>query len=159
MKLFQKGELKLLWPFYLEHFLAYVVSIFHIFIFVYLIDVGFSFTQIGILMSAIPLTMLLFEIPTGAIADLYGRKVSVLIGYFLEGILMLSLMFSTNFYYLLSVFALMGVAMTLSSGSKEAWIVDLINHKKKKFVQGFFAKEQTLLGIAMIINYNQASHL
>lgn len=152
MKLFQKGELKLLWPFYLEHFVAYTISLLYIFLLVYFIDIGFSLTQIGFLLAVVPLTMLLFEIPTGAIADLYGRKFSVLLGYFLEAGLIFSLMFSTSYYYILSVLALLGIAMTLSSGSKEAWVVDLINHKKGNFVNDFFIKEHSILGVALIIS-------
>jgi len=78
MKIFQKGELKLLWPFYLDAFLSPMLFFMPAFVVVYFRDLGFSLFQISLLTMMMPLSMFLFEIPTGAIADLYGRKFSVL---------------------------------------------------------------------------------
>ena len=41
---------------------------------------GMSFQQIGILISASLLVSIILDIPTGAFADLYGKKKSLLIG-------------------------------------------------------------------------------
>ena len=41
-----------------------------------------SFEQIGFLVSASLGATLLFEIPTGSFADIYGKKISVLAGSF-----------------------------------------------------------------------------
>jgi len=152
MKLFQKNELKTLWPFYLENILGYLFALFPAFMIVYFVSIGFSLTQVGLLISTWAFFTLIFEIPTGAIADLYGRKFSVLLGYCLEGILIISFMFSTNFYFVFCVFALWGLASTLSSGSKEAWVVDLIRHKKGKFETDFFIKQSVIMNFALIIS-------
>ncbi len=48
-------------------------------------------------------------------------------------ILVLLVIFVKNYYYLLIIFALLGSASTFSSGSKEAWIVDLLKKKHKKY--------------------------
>ena len=98
MKLFSDGELKILWPFYLEYFISSLLYFMPVFMILYLSRLNFSFTQIGILLAIYPLTSLIFEIPTGAIADLYGRKFSVLFGYFIEGICMLGLFFFENYF-------------------------------------------------------------
>jgi MFS family permease len=152
MKIFQKGELKYLWPFYLESFLAYIIQFAPAFALVYLYTLGMSLTKIGVLMAIIPLSTFIFEIPTGAIADIYGRKFSVLLGYFLEGITMFLIYFTNSFSLLILVFFLWGIVGTLSSGSKEAWVFDLIKKKNKKIAQDYFSKEKFLQSTALIFS-------
>src|SRR3989338_3354986 len=123
---FKQGKLEILKPCYLTDFLAYIFHFAPIFYVVYLSQLGFSLFHIGLLLAIIPLISLIFEIPTGAIADLYGRKFSVLLGYFLEGLSFLLLFFVNDFFSILAIFAFLGFAQTLSSGAKEAWVVDLI---------------------------------
>jgi len=142
MKLFEKGELKLLWPFYLTNFLASIFYLLPAFSIVYFINIGLTLTQIGFLIATMPLASLIFEIPTGAIADLYGRKFSVLLGYFLQGVVLLTIFFTKNYYFLLTIFFLSGITTTLPSGSKEAWIFDLIKKKNKKYANKYFSKIQ-----------------
>lgn len=152
MKFFKEGELKLLWPFYLDMTISRMLQFAPAFLVPYFWFLGLSATQIGILIAILPLFMLLFEIPTGAIADLYGRKFSVLLGYFLEGIGFLSLFFFTNYYALLGIFAFIGIGATFSSGSKEAWIADLIKSKKSDLLHTYFVKEQTFQSFGLIIS-------
>ncbi|MFA5992702.1 MAG: MFS transporter [Candidatus Pacearchaeota archaeon] len=152
MKLFKKGELKILWPFYLEYFIASALFFMPAFVIVYFAGLGFSAFQMGILLAVWPLTALLFEIPTGAFADLYGRKASVLLGYTLEALVMLSLFFWKDFKLMLLSFAVLGLASTFSSGSKDAWIVDLVNKKNKKLIHTFFNKQQFFLSIGLIFS-------
>ena len=151
MKLFKKGELRVLWPFYLE-FLAYTLHFAPAFIVLYFIGLGLTMAQIGILLAVMPLASLIFEIPTGAIADIYGRKFSVLLGYLLEGAIIFSIFFAKNYSLLLMLFILEGAAATLSSGSKEAWIFDLIKKKNKRYMHSYFAKEQFFKSIALIMS-------
>ena len=139
MNLFQKNELRTLWPFYLDSLVSPLLFFMPAFIVVFLTGLELSFFQIGILITAMPLFMLIFEIPTGAIADLYGRKFSVLLGYFLEGLAVLSLFFIRDYYLMLGAFALLGFASTLSSGSKEAWIIDLVKDKGKNLSKSFLS--------------------
>lgn len=163
VKFFQKGEFKLLWPFYLEYFLSSILFIMPAFMIVYFSDMGLSAFQMGILYAVWPLTALIFEIPTGAFADLYGRKKSVLLGYLLEALAVLSLFFWKDFKLMLLSFAFLGFASTFSSGSKDAWIVDMINKKNKKVIHGFFSKMQFficgglvfsgILGAILVKNY------
>ncbi|MDD5192381.1 MAG: MFS transporter [Candidatus Nanoarchaeia archaeon] len=147
MKLFEKSELKLLWPFYLEYFLASLLYLAPAFLTIYFLNIGFSLFQIGLIAAASGLAILVFEIPTGAFADLYGRKMSVLLGYFIEGVCMLSLFFIKDFYWVVLIFGLWGFGATFSSGSKDAWIVDMINKKNKKFIHGFFNKMQVFINL------------
>jgi MFS family permease len=96
--------------------------------------------------------MLIFEVPTGAIADLYGRKFSVLLGLLIEGIAVFLIFFSTNFYIILVLLALGGFGASFMSGAQEAWTTDLINKYNKSLLQPFFKKRISFDSFALVIS-------
>jgi len=151
MKLFQKGELKLLWPFYLDSLISTVLFFAPAFYIVFFRDLNFSLFQVGLLLAIPSLVSLLLEIPTGAIADIHGRKFSVLLGIFLEAVIILPLFFFTGFYSIAIIFALMGIAGTLISGANMAWITDLINSKDKNLLTGYLTKSESITNIGLIV--------
>jgi len=144
MKLFEKGELKVLWLFYLSALLSGILFFAPIFFVLYFRSLALSFFQISILIAIMPLASLISEIPTGAVADLYGRKFSHLLGILLQAICFLSLLFIKSYYGMLLIFAFLGISATFSSGASEAWVVDLVKGKNKKIVHNFFIKERSL---------------
>jgi len=152
MKFFKQGELKLLWPFYLDALISPMLFFMPAFIILYFRDLGFSLFQISLLTMMMPLFMLLFEIPTGAIADVYGRKFSVLLGALIEGVAIFSIFFLDNFYALMFAFALVGFGSTFNSGAREAWITDLLKKEKKNFLHGYFAKSGSIDGIGLVVS-------
>ncbi len=152
MKLFQKGELNLLWPFYLDSLISPMFYLIPAFYIIYFINLEFSMFQIGILMSASYLTMLLFEIPTGSVADLYGRKFSVLLGNIICAVAFILMFFFTSFYSVLILLALTGFGATFSSGAHEAWTTDLINKNKKSLLRQFFMKRMSIDSLGLVIS-------
>lgn len=66
----------------------------------------------------------IFEIPTGIVADSYSRKYSIIIGFIMTGIGFLIEGFMPNFIFLLIAQAIWGIGSTFISGSLQAWIVD-----------------------------------
>ncbi|MBT4191758.1 MAG: MFS transporter [Candidatus Diapherotrites archaeon] len=152
MTFFHKGELKILWPFYLDVIISRILHFAPAFMIIYFLNLGFSFTQLGLLLAIIPITALIFEIPTGAIADLYGRKFSVLLGYLFEGIGFLILFFVTDFTAIVVAYVVIGIASTLSSGAKEAWVIELLKNKPAELTHNFFSHTQVLESLALIIS-------
>lgn len=152
MKFFKKGELKLLWPFYLDAIISPMLFFIPVFLVLYFRDLNFSLFHIGLLVSAAPLTSLLFEIPTGAFADLYGRKRSVLLGIFLQGIPIFLLYYFTSFTSVFLLFALMGFGGTFVSGAVEAWVTDLIKGEKMHLRKSYFVKSQSLDAVGLVIS-------
>lgn len=145
MKLFGKQEWENLWPFYMEAFIGTALFVFVPFMVLYFSSIGLSLTQIGIVMAAWPLASLIFEVPTSAIADIYGRRASVLLGWTLEGIIVISIFFTTNYIFILGLMMLLGISQTLVSGAYEAWSVDLLKSKgMKKFIPNYFSKIRSL---------------
>ena len=77
MKIFAKDELKYLWAFYVERFISHVIFFAPAF-WIILFNETLSLGQIGILFSIFAVSTFIFEIPTGAFADMFGRKASTL---------------------------------------------------------------------------------
>lgn len=85
---------------------------------------GLSFTQIMLLGSISSICVVLFEVPTGAVADKIGRKLSLIIGAALWGVSLGIYVFSRSFYafgFAEVVFALGG---TFMSGADTALLYD-----------------------------------
>lgn len=151
MKFFKRDELKLLWPFYLVIFISAALYIYPAF---YIIQLQETLTlaQIGLLIAAIGLSSFIFEIPTGVIADIYGRKFSVLIGYFVQALLIIGISLFSNFYILLIIFFLWGVFGTFITGAYDAWVTDnLIYKNKKKLVEDYYIKEYSIGSIGFVV--------
>ncbi len=150
--LFKKGEFKLLWPFYLDALLSPMFFFLPIFLIVYFQDLGFSLFQIGVLLATPQFASLLFEIPTGAVADLYGRKFSVLFGTLFSGGAILAYYFATGFWTFFIISFLAGFFNTFTSGAFEAWVTELVGKKREKILHSYFAKSLSLDSTGLIVS-------
>lgn len=90
----------------------------------YLVSKDISLIKIGIIQSTLNITMSCFEVPTGVIADKYGRKISLFIGNLLIFIYLFIFLFSSTFFYFLLGVLFYGIGLTFISGSGEALIYD-----------------------------------
>lgn len=70
------------------------------------------------------LTALLFEVPTGVLADTVSRKWSVVMAHVLMGIGMMATGMVTAFPALVATQMIWGLAWTFSSGADVAWLTD-----------------------------------
>jgi hypothetical protein len=93
---------------------------------IYLIkDVGLGPFQLVLVGSVLEGSVLLFEVPTGVVADSVSRRLSVLIGFFLTGAGFL-LYAVPSFGIVLAAQVVWGVGATFISGANVAWLVDEI---------------------------------
>ncbi len=69
-------------------------------------------------------TVLLFEIPTGLLADAVSRRWSVIAGHVLTGLAFLVFAFFPNFAMILVSQVIWGIGATLISGAYAAWLTD-----------------------------------
>lgn len=152
MSFFEKGEWELLRSLYFGNFITCTFYFIPAFTVIYLLGLGFSLTKIGFLMAILPLGTILFEIPTGAIADKYGRKFSVILGSFLEAIILFIIFFFNDYYSLVILFFLLGAVGTLYSGATESWIYDLIMNKNKKILKGYYSHFQLFCSVGAILS-------
>jgi MFS family permease len=82
--------------------------------------------QMGLLMGAYSLTIVLLEVPTGGLADAVGRKRVTLLAYAVTTVADILILFAFSFPLILLAFVLNGVGRALSSGALDAWFVDAL---------------------------------
>jgi MFS family permease len=121
----------------------------------FLLDAGLSATAAFTANALFTAGMVLFEVPTGVVADTWGRRASYLLGS-------VTLAVSTALYWLAwqteapfwawaVTSALLGLGFTFFSGATEAWLVDALKFTGfKGNLESVFAKGQIVSGAAML---------
>ena len=92
--------------------------------------VGLSPMQLVLVGTLLEAVCFLFEIPTGIVADLYSRRLSVLIGMFLVGAGFIVEGSIPTFAAVLACQVLWGIGATFLSGAVEAWITDEVGDER-----------------------------
>lgn len=93
---------------------------------------GMSLIQIGLLESIFHITGMLMEVPTGFIADRYGRKVSRVMARGLALISSLVMLSSNSFWGFALGFVFSALSFNLESGAGEALIYDSLVQCKRE---------------------------
>jgi DHA3 family tetracycline resistance protein-like MFS transporter len=88
--------------------------------------VGLSALQLVLVGTTLEVSAFLFEVPTGVVADVYSRRLSVIIGMFLVGLGFIVEGAFPLFLPILLAQVLWGVGYTFTSGATQAWITDEI---------------------------------
>ena len=121
----------------------------------FLLDAGLSSTAAFTANALFTAGMVLFEVPTGVVADTWGRRASYLLGS-------VTLAASTVLYWLAwhmqapfwawaVTSVLLGLGFTFFSGATEAWLVDALKFTGfKGSLESVFAKGQIVSGAAML---------
>ncbi|MFO7882525.1 MAG: MFS transporter [Kosmotogaceae bacterium] len=89
-------------------------------------QMGFSFLQIGILFSVREVSTNLLELPTGFIADLYGRKLSMVFSMISYIFSFLIFFFFPQFFIYAIAMILFGMGEALRSGTHKAMILEYL---------------------------------
>jgi len=122
----------------------------------FLLDAGLSVTQAFAANAFFTAGQVLFEVPTGVVADTWGRRVSYLLGA--------ATLFGSTLFYLamwrmhgpfwawgLSS-VLLGLGFTFFSGATEAWLVDGLKATRYQgTLEAAFARGQMAQGAGMLI--------
>lgn len=87
---------------------------------------GLTPLQLVLVGTTLELSVFLFEIPTGVVADVYSRRLSIVIGIFLIGLGFLVEGSFPVFGMIVLAQVLWGVGYTFTSGATQAWISDEI---------------------------------
>ncbi|RPI58751.1 MAG: MFS transporter [Chloroflexi bacterium] len=85
---------------------------------------GLDLFELGLVLGAYSLTIVLLEVPTGGLADAVGRKRVALLAYICALLSSLLFVFALSFPAMLLAFVLNGVSRALASGALDAWFVD-----------------------------------
>ena len=90
----------------------------------YLASKGLSLFEIGLLEGVFHVTSLIMETPTGAVADILGRKTSRIIGTALAAVSSFIMIISSGFWGFAAGFAVTALAYNFESGANEALVYD-----------------------------------
>jgi DHA3 family tetracycline resistance protein-like MFS transporter len=88
--------------------------------------IGLTALQLVLVGTTLELVIFLFEVPTGVVADVYSRRLSIIIGLLLIGAGFLVEGSFPRFEAVLLCQVLWGIGYTFTSGATEAWITDEI---------------------------------
>lgn len=91
---------------------------------VILLSKGLSLSQILIVQSAYSIAIVLFEFPSGLIADNYSRKNIYSLSKLFLIVMFLIVLFSNNFYLIFAAWFCYGIAPALDSGTLDAYIIN-----------------------------------
>jgi DHA3 family tetracycline resistance protein-like MFS transporter len=113
---------------------------------------GLTPVQLILVGTTLEVSAFVFEVPTGIVADVYSRRLSIIIGYIIMGIGFLVEGFFPFFATILLAQAIWGLGYTFTSGATQAWITDEIGEDEanKLFLRatqvGLFA---SLIGMGL----------
>jgi MFS family permease len=122
---------------------------------IFLLDAGLSNLEAFAANAFFTAGMVVFEVPTGIVADMWGRRTSFLLGT-------ITLAATTALYVLLwrveapfwqwaVVSALLGLGFTFFSGATEAWLVDALRATGYDgTLESVFGRGQVMTGVAML---------
>jgi MFS family permease len=122
----------------------------------FLLDAGLSNTEAFAANAFYAIGQVLFEVPTGVVADTRGRRFSYLLGS-------ATLLASTALYYVMwlthapfvgwaAASILLGLGFTFFSGATEAWLVDALTATGYRGgLETVLGRSQTVGGAAMLI--------
>lgn len=86
--------------------------------------------QLVFITTVFTATTLIFEIPTGLVADVYSRRLSVIIGFAVMGIGGIIQGIFQVYVVFLFTEVVWGIGFTFISGARDAWIADEIGEKR-----------------------------
>ena len=102
---------------------------FDAFFILFLIDQGLSYTQIGVLYAVREIAINLLEIPSGMMADAFGRRKALIISFLSYIASFLIFYFSNNFFLFLLAFILFGAGDAFRSGTHKGLIMDYLKQQ------------------------------
>jgi MFS family permease len=131
---------------------------------IFLLDAGLSNFQAFAANAFFTAGMVIFEVPTGIVADMWGRRASYLLGT-------LTLVLSTVFYVWLwrvegpfwawaLASVLIGLGFTFFSGATEAWLVDALHATGYDgSLDAVFGRGQVFSGVGMLLGAGGGGYL
>jgi MFS family permease len=119
----------------------------------FLLSRGLDLFQISLVLATFLVTSFLFEVPTGVVADVFGRKVSVLASCVVRAVAFALYAISDTFAAFLFAEFVDAVGMTLATGALDAWAVDGMRAEgDRRSADRFFARAQMLARALMILS-------
>ncbi|WP_443596831.1 MFS transporter [Agathobacter sp.] len=129
---------------------------------------GFSLLQIGVLESIFHIASSCFEIPSGVVADVFGRKKTLALSKLVSVLSSLAMILSDNFGTVAFAIAFSAISYNLESGTIEALAYDSLKSVKQEEKYNQYASTEMMLyritsstatlcaGVALWLGYKKA---
>ena len=123
---------------------------------------GLTPLQLVLVGTTVEISIFMFEIPTGVVADVISRRLSIIIGYVLIGVGSLVEGFFPAFLPIIIAQIIWGLGYTFTSGASQAWISDEIGEAQanKLFMRATqvgLVASLIGMGAAMLIGANNVA--
>lgn len=129
---------------------------------------GFSLVQIGMLESIFHIVSFIFELPSGVLADVFGRRKTLILSQLISLISCLFMILSKDFFTVAIAIGFSAFSYNLASGTREALAFDSLKEAGREDDYNTFASTEMMLyritnstatllaGFALIIGYQKA---
>ncbi len=113
---------------------------------------GLDALEVNLVLATYLIVVFLFEVPTGAAADLLGRKASFVLSCAVRALAFGLYAVATSFTDCALAEVIDGIGTTLASGALDAWAIDGIRAEgDDRPIERFFARAQMLARVMMIL--------
>ena len=93
-------------------------------------EVGMSPLQLVLVGTVMEVSVFLFEIPTGVVADTVSRRLSIIVGNVVMGLAFVVVGAFAEVWPILLGYAIWGLGWTFTSGAMDAWLADEIGEER-----------------------------
>ena len=140
-----------IWKYYVYQFISGFWLISPILVIFYLAN-DTNFTQVGTIEAIGLLALILFEIPSGAFADLIGRKKSVFLGLIFSGIELILIGYGANYLAFMVAAFLGGIGASLISGADSSLLYDSLKKlKKENLFEKIKGKANAIMYVSVVV--------
>lgn len=122
----------------------------------FLLDSGLDIAEVFLANAAYTAGMVVFEIPTGVVADTLGRRTSFLFSvatlFVATSLYVVAGLASAGVGVFMAISVLLGLGFTFFSGATEAWLVDALRHAgDESRLDHVFSRGQRITSAAMLV--------
>ena len=122
----------------------------------FLLDSGLDIAQVFLANAAYTAGMVVFEIPTGVVADTLGRRTSFLFSvatlFVATSLYVVAGLAEAGVWAFVGISVLLGLGFTFFSGATEAWLVDALRDAGyEERLDGVFSRGQRITAAAMLV--------
>ena len=128
-------------------------TVFNVFL---IVHVGLDPLQLVLMGTVLEVSYLLLEVPTGIVADLRSRKLSIVVGFVGTGVAFIVLGLADSFAVAAVSQVIYGISATFVSGADVAWLTDEVGEEAARPL--YLRSEQwynagSLVGMAGFVRY------
>ena len=100
---------------------------------IFLTNAGLGLLEVNVINVVFMISSFFLEVPTGVVADVYGRKTSLVASCFVTSLAFLLYFFSDTFLLFVIAEVIAAIGHALCSGAFKAWMIDEVNATGESF--------------------------